>query len=196
MRKFLAALSVVAISSFANLSAQASTVNVFIDTPTQTTSAGSTLFAGDVLVIDGVYNDAGVSVTNTVNFTLGSGVENLEGSVVWQVSTATGTQPRVVGVNVDIFDSTHTLVLSDTFAGVLAGFAASTLDLTALGPGDYSLVLTGNSIRGVVYDISLAIGGTPVVGIPEPSTWAMMILGFAGVGFMTYRRRKVAALAA
>lgn len=32
--------------------------------------------------------------------------------------------------------------------------------------------------------------------VPEPSTWAMMILGFAGVGFMTYRRRKVAALAA
>lgn len=26
--------------------------------------------------------------------------------------------------------------------------------------------------------------------VPEPSTWAMMILGFAGVGFMTYRRRK------
>jgi hypothetical protein len=28
---------------------------------------------------------------------------------------------------------------------------------------------------------------TPAV--PEPSTWAMMILGFAGVGFMTYRRK-------
>lgn len=25
--------------------------------------------------------------------------------------------------------------------------------------------------------------------VPEPSTWAMMILGFAGVGFMAYRRR-------
>ena len=27
-------------------------------------------------------------------------------------------------------------------------------------------------------------------GVPEPSTWAMMILGFAGVGFMAYRRKK------
>ena len=26
--------------------------------------------------------------------------------------------------------------------------------------------------------------------VPEPSTWAMMILGFAGVGYMTYSRRK------
>lgn len=34
-------------------------------------------------------------------------------------------------------------------------------------------------------------------GIPEPSTWAMMLLGFAGVGFMAYRRRnQTAALAA
>ena len=39
-------------------------------------------------------------------------------------------------------------------------------------------------------------GSTAVSAVPEPSTWAMMILGFAGVGFMSYRRRKVAALAA
>ncbi len=30
---------------------------------------------------------------------------------------------------------------------------------------------------------------TIVVSVPEPSTWAMMILGFAGVGFMAYRRK-------
>jgi hypothetical protein len=28
-----------------------------------------------------------------------------------------------------------------------------------------------------------------VSDVPEPSTWAMMILGFAGVGFMAYRRK-------
>lgn len=30
--------------------------------------------------------------------------------------------------------------------------------------------------------------------VPEASTWAMMILGFAGVGFMAYRRRNQASL--
>ena len=36
-----------------------------------------------------------------------------------------------------------------------------------------------------------------VSAVPEPSTWAMMILGFAGVGFLAYRRgRKQQALAA
>jgi hypothetical protein len=28
-----------------------------------------------------------------------------------------------------------------------------------------------------------------IASVPEPSTWAMMILGFAGVGFMAYRRK-------
>jgi hypothetical protein len=32
--------------------------------------------------------------------------------------------------------------------------------------------------------------------VPEPSTWAMMTLGFAGIGFMAYRRRNRGALAA
>jgi hypothetical protein len=28
-----------------------------------------------------------------------------------------------------------------------------------------------------------------VAAVPEPSTWAMMILGFAGIGYIAYRRR-------
>jgi PEP-CTERM motif-containing protein len=27
-------------------------------------------------------------------------------------------------------------------------------------------------------------------GVPEPSTWAMMLLGFAGLGFAGYRKAK------
>jgi len=36
----------------------------------------------------------------------------------------------------------------------------------------------GGEIRGFLH------------AVPEPSTWAMMILGFAGVGFMAYRRSR------
>lgn len=35
-----------------------------------------------------------------------------------------------------------------------------------------------------------------IAAVPEPSTWAMMILGFAGVSFLTYRRRNAAMRAA
>jgi hypothetical protein len=30
----------------------------------------------------------------------------------------------------------------------------------------------------------------PVSGVPESSTWAMLLIGFAGVGFMAYRRKQ------
>jgi hypothetical protein len=41
-------------------------------------------------------------------------------------------------------------------------------------------------------DVSIQVNA-----VPEPSTWAMLILGFAGVGFMAYRRKsQPAALAA
>jgi hypothetical protein len=32
-----------------------------------------------------------------------------------------------------------------------------------------------------------------VSGVPEPATWAMMILGFLGIGFVGYRRKDKAA---
>jgi hypothetical protein len=34
---------------------------------------------------------------------------------------------------------------------------------------------------------------TTISAIPEPATWALMILGFAGVGFMAYRRKNTMA---
>jgi hypothetical protein len=35
--------------------------------------------------------------------------------------------------------------------------------------------------------ITVTVDG--VSAVPEPSTWAMMILGFAGLGFIAYRRK-------
>ena len=33
------------------------------------------------------------------------------------------------------------------------------------------------------------LDGVTIAAVPEPSTWAMMILGFCGLGFMAYRRK-------
>lgn len=38
-------------------------------------------------------------------------------------------------------------------------------------------------------DVDLAFQMTFQAGVPEPSTWAMLLLGFASVGFLAYRRR-------
>jgi hypothetical protein len=37
-------------------------------------------------------------------------------------------------------------------------------------------------------EVSPNIGNVPASAVPEPSTWAMMLLGFAGLGWAAYRR--------
>ncbi|EAQ34017.1 hypothetical protein NB311A_10233 [Nitrobacter sp. Nb-311A] len=51
---------------------------------------------------------------------------------------------------------------------------------------------------GIVDDVrQVRIDGiTSIAAVPEPSTWAMMILGFFAIGAMTYRQRKNIALRA
>jgi PEP-CTERM motif len=68
--------------------------------------------------------------------------------------------------------------------------AADNLTLSSLG---FSVANNGDHIY-FSSDLANAAGTTGGVGalasaVPEPSTWAMMMLGFAGVGFMAYRRK-------
>jgi hypothetical protein len=52
----------------------------------------------------------------------------------------------------------------------------------------------GTSYQGALFSGSaqpIEFGSvTSVAAVPEPSTWAMMILGFCGLGFMAYRRKQ------
>jgi hypothetical protein len=50
-------------------------------------------------------------------------------------------------------------------------------------PSFFTADIVGNGNTGVV-------GSGITAAVPEPSTWAMMILGFAGVGFLAYRRKR------
>jgi hypothetical protein len=60
----------------------------------------------------------------------------------------------------------------------------TTADFTAVNGFVFAADLIGPS-RGTG-----AVAGDPLVAsVPEPSTWAMMILGFFGVGFLAYRRK-------
>jgi uncharacterized membrane protein len=53
-------------------------------------------------------------------------------------------------------------------------------------PGGYSSEATAINNAGQVVGVSYPI----VLVVPEPSTWAMMLLGFAGLGFAGYRRER------
>jgi len=66
-----------------------------------------------------------------------------------------------------------------------------TVGLVAVTPGwnDYQPV-TGSLANGAYLTI------TTTTGVPEASTWAMMLAGFAGLGFVGYRRNNAASVAA
>lgn len=67
-------------------------------------------------------------------------------------------------------------------------------------PGDPIVLSLSQSLGlsvagGATYGDS-RLGEIHIGAVPEPSTWAMMLIGFAGLGFMAYRRtRKTDALA-
>jgi hypothetical protein len=76
----------------------------------------------------------------------------------------------------------------------LNGVTVSDIHFVEYGDGSYDKdkgIWTNpegkTSTLKIVADFKATIVAPPV---PEPSTWAMMILGFAGVGFIAYRRKR------
>jgi hypothetical protein len=80
----------------------------------------------------------------------------------------------------------------------------STFPIATTGPAGAFAMLDINNIAQRPPTISVATFlptddqyrglNVSVTAVPEPSTWAMMILGFAGIGFMAYRRKSKPAL--
>ena len=64
------------------------------------------------------------------------------------------------------------------------------LMVSGLSPGEHTLTFGGaESPWPVAPDgFSTSVIDRINVGVPEPATWAMMLLGFAGLGYAGYRR--------
>ena len=81
----------------------------------------------------------------------------------------------------------------DTGIGLAFGYPAfQQLHAFSITNSDW-FVVGENQLTFVVTDVgpplALRVDGL-TAAVPEPSTWAMMILGFLGVGFMAYRRKE------
>jgi hypothetical protein len=74
------------------------------------------------------------------------------------------------------------------------GYNIETFTVTATSDSTVlSFIAQNDSAAWLLDDVTATAA---VTAVPEPSTWAMMLLGFAGVGFMAYRRRTTAVVAA
>jgi hypothetical protein len=86
---------------------------------------------------------------------------------------------------IDLIVGSHVLVASGTYpspgfwSNYTACYTATALDAGA----PITISLNSTSQQGDWDNVRLSSS------VPEPSTWAMMLLGFAGVGLATYRRK-------
>jgi hypothetical protein len=75
------------------------------------------------------------------------------------------------------------------------GVANFDFSVTLAATDKLSFVVYGGSLDDCGF-CNLSTGlQAQITSVPEPQTWAMMMLGFAGIGFMTYRRSRKSALA-
>jgi hypothetical protein len=97
------------------------------------------------------------------------------------------------GANNDVFTETLTTVKSidrstaNAVAVFLTGTVTDSLGLFTDTPVNF--ILSGNQVGGPGTAISVGFTNTTILAaIPEPSTWAMMLLGFVGLGYAAVRR--------
>jgi hypothetical protein len=137
---------------------------------------------------------------NSISFTNPANIGGASGSLAL-LSTCTGcvtmSNFNSGSTNFQVYTATNnglttTLTLnSATFSETTVG-GFTTLQIFGTGtatetgfdstPGSYLLTTQSGGASTVTFS-------STTVATPEPSTWAMMILGFLGVGFMAYRRK-------
>jgi hypothetical protein len=130
----------------------------------------------------------------------------------------TGTTPGSIADVAWTYDVSGVPSLTDAFAelaGTTIGTGTSDLSeilsngdsLSLAKPGTVTSIFTAIASLSVIKDQSdfagsagsadsSVLGNAFSVMIPEPSTWAMMLLGFAGMGFVGYRARQAATASA
>jgi hypothetical protein len=103
------------------------------------------------------------------------------------------------------FSVTETFIADGISASILLNptiTVTSTLDTLSYPTGSPTIVHLADgqvlTVTPLAFSSTTGIAVTPYVlnatfaltaAVPEASTWAMMVLGFAGVGFMAYRRK-------
>ena len=166
----------------------------FADQAASATIFGSTLGQTNNFTVTGLTASSNLLLASS-GAIQGSG-SNLTSATLSQTGGSTFTR-LVFDIDAASTGSVDILVDQPTFPDFQSSF---TLDpnghnfftITAInGQAIQSVTLTG--LFGATFSsISNVRFGPVASGVPEPATWAMMLVGFAGIGMATRRRRAVA----
>jgi len=204
-----------AASAATNIAGETATYNLNVADPAA--GFGSVTSYGTISVFELAANELQVTVTLNPLFDFHEGNSNhpalafniagtgLDFEFVAPASGNTGAAQFAFGgavTSAGFGSFNHSLTLTDPkpppnpFTGPLEFTVASTgaLDITSFTPdavGGQDIYFTTDLIKnGTNPGLTGNVGATLVTGgVPEPATWAMMIIGFGGVGALARRRR-------
>ena len=186
MRKLLnsvIAVAVLALGSTANAAVVITNPSPAIYTPPDTGG-----FIGEVDPGAGATAATVTGFTDVFNFSI-AGSPGVTNSQVGTILLNGSQNINFTSITLD--GNAFTLISGPGAAEQWACCGAGGQGSVLLGVGDHNITLTGNLIGAIAGSYSGTLNVQPV---PEPATWAMMLLGFAGIG-MTIRRRRQPALA-
>jgi hypothetical protein len=144
---------------------------------------------GNIIGGIGVWNGSGVS---SVLYTSSLVASALTNTFSPDVAVVAGQEyVAFLSVNGVAGPTAGTTMPGGTHVAGLNGFTFNNSECCG-GSGTYA----NQSWSGTgVFSLDAEFSATFSPAVPEPSTWAMMILGFAGIGFLAYRRRKDSTMA-
>jgi hypothetical protein len=148
--------------------------------------AATALLAAPVAANAGVFE---FSFTSSLDS--GSGSFDVSGSTVTGISGVVDGQTITGLSSYAGADQQLSLTMPNfTVGGIsFADNTGETFNLTSFPNGADGITNSIVNPSGGTVPTPTALDTFTVTAVPEPSTWAMMILGFLGVGFVAYRRK-------
>jgi hypothetical protein len=117
--------------------------------------------------------------------------DSLDSSVFNNALVASFTSSGTPYLSIDFQSSASDLIL--VFNPTITQFFTQSLPVDGIPSFHQSIwVCNTASCNAGLFDSTFA-SGTVTPSIPEPSTWAMMLLGFAGLGYAGYRASRTSA---
>jgi hypothetical protein len=136
-------------------------------------------------------------------FNAGAPTDPVTGSFTYDAPSITSDPTSLTAVNLTIGGHAYTLAEVGTAASGAIGGVVNGVNTIAVGTDDFFLDWNPASSAPVFFAYSISSNSkkdfegqnftqfsVTAAAVPEPSTWAMMALGFAGLGLVGYRKTR------
>jgi hypothetical protein len=153
-------------------------------------------YSATLTPINGNMNIGSVSLTGTVGEAVENRTSNTQtGSFLTNI-TGISLSGKLILPNTPLDGDTLDVTFDDSAT------SSGTTKISSMGPpfriDSFFDIFAEVSLKNAMGDTiaSKSVGPILLVAVPEPSTWALMLIGFIGLGYAGYRRARGAASAA